>query len=141
VKKKENKGNALVQTAGVLVGLFIVIFVLSVLINLFFPERMGRGMFLFFEQFIMFKAIISSINSILLVYLIYNYITFYNEIKSQFSLGLIIIAVALLAYSITDNPLFPFLFGFRGGGLGAFAMIPSIFTLVAVLVLIYLSRK
>ncbi len=136
------KSKNLMQTAGVLIAAVLLIFVLSFFLNAVFPERMGRGMFLFFEKFIMFKVILSSINAFLLIYLIYNYVSVYNEIKSQFSLGLIVIALALFAYAITDNPFFHLIFGLRGpAGLGAFNIIPSLFTLIAVLVLIYLSRK
>jgi len=137
----KEKNSALVQTAGVLIGMFVFILIFSFLLNLFFPERMGRKMFFFFEQFILFKAILSTINSVLLVYLIYNYVSFYNEIKSQFSLGLIVMSLALFAFSVSDNPLFTLFFGLKGPGAGVFTIIPSIFTLIAVVVLIYLSRK
>ncbi len=138
---KEKKGSAAIQTFAVLIGTVIFIFVLSFLSSLFFPDGRGMRMIGFFEQFILFKAILSTVNSVLLIYLIYNYVSFYNEIKSQFSLGLIVMSLALFAFSISDNPLFPFLFGLRGAGMGAFTIIPSIFTLIAVIVLIYLSRK
>lgn len=134
--------NSLIQTTGILIATILVIFILSFLFSAIFPERMGRHMILFFEQFIAFKIIISSVNSVLLIYLIYNYVFLYNEIKSQFSLGLIVMALALFAFSISDNPLFHLAFGLSGpGGLGAFTIIPSLFTLVAVIVLIKLSRE
>jgi len=137
----KGKNSALLQTAGVLFATFIFIFVLSFLLDLILPGRMNPRMFLFFEQFIMFKAILSLINTVLLAYLIYNYVSLYNEVKSQFSLGLIVMSLALFSFSISDSPLFQLLFGLRGSGMGAFTIIPSIFTLVAVIILIYLSRK
>jgi len=87
------------------------------------------------------KVIISSLTLLLLVYLLYNYLEIYNKVKSEFSLGLIIMVLALFAYAITDNPLIHLLFGFRGAGLGPFSLMPSIFALISALVLVYLSRK
>ena len=137
---KLNKSD-LVLTAGVLIATFAFIYVLSFLSYFFMPQR-PMGMRGFFEDFILIKTLLSTVNVILLVYLIHNYVSLYNEVKSQFSLGLIIMSLALFAFSVTDNPLFHLFFGLRGpGGLGAFTIIPSIFTLIAVLVLIYLSRK
>lgn len=130
----------LVLTAGILIATFIFIYALSFLSYLFMPQR-PFGMRGFFEDFILIKTFISSVNVVLLVYLIYNYVSLYNEVKSQFSLGLIVMSLALFAFSISDNPLFTLAFGLRGAGMGALTIIPSIFTLIAVLVLIYLSRK
>lgn len=138
-----NKSN-LILTAGVLIATFAFIYLLSFLLHSFMPVKpMGmRGIKTFFEDFILIKAFISTLNTILLVYLIHNYVSLYNEVKSQFSLGLIVMSLALFSFSVTDNPLFHLAFGLRGGpGMGAFTIIPSIFTLVAVLVLIYLSRN
>jgi len=137
--------NALLYTAGVLIATFVFIFVLSFLLNMIFPDgrMLGRSFEFreFMEDFLMVKTFISVVNAVLLIYLIYSYVSFYNEIKSQFSLGLIVMALALFAYTISDNPLFQMFFGLRGAGLGPFNIIPSMFTLIAVLVLIYLSRK
>ncbi|PIN98939.1 MAG: hypothetical protein COT90_02020 [Candidatus Diapherotrites archaeon CG10_big_fil_rev_8_21_14_0_10_31_34] len=136
---KLNKSN-LILTAGVLIATFVFIYVLSFLSYYFMPQR-PMGMRAFFEDFILIKTVIFSVNTVLLVYLIYNYVSLYNEVKSQFSLGLITMSLALFSFAVTDNPLFPLLFGLRGAGMGALTIIPSLFTLVAVLVLIYLSRK
>ncbi len=135
------KNSALFQTTGLLAATIFFIFVLSFLFGFIFPQPRPGRMFFFFEEYLMFKAIISSVNTVLLVYLIYNYVSLYNEVKSKFSLGLIGIALALFAYSISDNPLFLLLFGLKGAGMGFFTVIPSVFTLIAVLVLIYLSRE
>jgi hypothetical protein len=46
-----------------------------------------------------------------------------------------------LQYAVTSNPWVHQLLGCRGSGLGPFAMLPDTFTLVASVVLLYLSQK
>src|SRR3989344_9232011 len=77
-----------------------------------------------------FAILLSTLNIILLGYLLAKYLEVYFEAKSEFTLGLIAIVVAMIAHSITSNPLFYFNLGF-GAMSGPFAFIPSIFTLAA----------
>ena len=87
------------------------------------------------------KIVLSSVNTVLLLSLLLTYIGIYNDIRSEFSLGLIIFSLALLLYSLTSNPLLSSYFGYAGYGLGPFAMLPDLFTLLASTILIYLSLK
>lgn len=150
---EKNKGFTLksskpaLYVLGIFVLLLLSIMLLSVLMQLLSPS-VGFGGRLNFEKAIEFResfefwnAVITSLNVVLLVYLLYNYVSIYTHLKSQFSLGLIVIASALLAHSISASPFISHLFGFRGSGLGPFTIIPSLFTLVASIVLIYLSRQ
>ncbi len=83
---------------------------------------------------------LSTLNIILLGYLLAKYLEVYFEAKSEFTLGLIALVAAMIAHSITSNPLFYFNLGF-GAMSGPFAFIPSIFTLAASLILIYLVKQ
>ena len=139
-EKKSNGKNSLLLTAGIIAGTFIVVYALSVLFSDFFHQPM-RGMRFLVEEMILLKAIASIVTTFLLAYVLYNYVSVYREIKSDFSLGLIVVVVALLAYSVTSNPFFVLLFGFRGSGLGPFTLIPAIFNLFAAVALTYLSSK
>ncbi|MEM4257291.1 MAG: hypothetical protein QXZ13_01755 [Candidatus Diapherotrites archaeon] len=160
--KKKNKSNvptdraltdkrsesALAYVIAVVFFLIFLVVFLSFLFDLVFPgPKMMRFHFArnfdlgLLESFSIISVFLNTINSFLLIYLLYNYITIYLNLKSKFALGLIVIASALFAQSVSANPLVAQFFGFRGFGLGPFALIPSIFTLVASLVLIYLSRQ
>lgn len=139
--KTEKKLNPVLQTAVILGGLFVAIFLMSIAINSLFLHTRGPQMFLIMEDFLQLKILIASLSTVILAYLLYNYISVYNKIKSEFSLGLIVVVIALLAHALTDNPLLPLQFGLRGAGLGPFNLIPSVFTFVAAIVLLYLSRK
>lgn len=85
-------------------------------------------------------TIFSTINIFLLGYLLAKYMEVYFEAKTGFTLGLILLIVAMLAHSITSNPLFYSNLGF-GPMNGPFAFIPAIFTTIASLVLTYLVRQ
>ncbi|MDQ1280849.1 MAG: hypothetical protein QG670_2112 [Thermoproteota archaeon] len=87
------------------------------------------------------KAILTSLNAILLLILLVTYVEVYRKTESKFSIGLIIFTLALLLYAISDNPLLHGLAGFRASGLGPFTILPDIFTLVASAVLLYLSQQ
>jgi hypothetical protein len=87
------------------------------------------------------KSIISIVNVTLLAALLYVYTKIYGDVKSKFTLGLIIMQLALLVYALTSNPLLQVLFGFRAEGLGPFAMLPDLFASVGLSILLYLSLE
>jgi len=93
------------------------------------------------ELFYKVKTILSSINATLLVFLLATYVDMYKKLKSEFTIGLILFSLILLFYALSSNPLLQRLFGFRAFGLGPFAMLPDLFTSLALGVLLYLTLK
>jgi len=93
------------------------------------------------ELYYTLNTVISSINVTLLIFLLITYISIYKKIKSEFTIGLIIFSMVLLFYALASNPLVHSAFGFYAIGLGPFAMLPNLFTCVALAVLLYLSVK
>jgi Na+/H+-translocating membrane pyrophosphatase len=89
----------------------------------------------------MIKSTVTMINIALASILIGLYFSIYREVKSEFTVSLIIVMFALLIYSITSSPILPLLFGFWGMGLGPFTMIPDLFATVALVTLLYISLK
>ncbi|TRO50952.1 hypothetical protein E2P61_07460 [Candidatus Bathyarchaeota archaeon] len=94
-----------------------------------------------FEFFYVAQTAISTVNVALIVFLLTTYIDIYRKTRSQFTFGLIIFSLALLLRTLTANPLFMWVFGFRAFGLGPFALLPDLFELAALSVLSYLSAK
>ena len=94
-----------------------------------------------FEFFYIAQTVISTLNVVLLIFLLTTYIDIYRHTRSQFTLGLIIFSIVFLLKTITANPLFIRAFGFMAFGLGPFALLPELFELAALLVLLYLSAK
>jgi hypothetical protein len=93
------------------------------------------------ELYYKIKVVLSSINATLLVILLVTYVDMYKKIKSEFTIGLILFSLTLLSYALTSNPLLQGIFGFRAFGLGPFAMLPDMFTSLALAVLLYLTMK
>ena len=93
------------------------------------------------EFFYRARTILTSLNATLLIILLFIYIDIFKNIRSEFTIGLILFSLVLLFYAITSNPLLQLLFGFRAIGLGPFAMIPDIFTSIALAILTYLTMK
>ena len=93
------------------------------------------------ELFYKVKTILSSINATLLVFLLATYVDIYKKLQSEFTIGLILFSMILLLYALSSNPLLQWLFGYRAFGLGPFAMLPDLFTTLALAVLLYLTMK
>lgn len=93
------------------------------------------------ELFYTIKTVVSTINATLLIFLLIMYIGIYKKTQSEFTIGLIIFSMILLLYALSSNPLVHRTFGFYAFGLGPFAMLPDLFTCVALAVLLYLTVK
>ena len=92
------------------------------------------------SRYFMGKTVISSINAVLLLYLSLVYYRIYRTTKSQFSLGLLIMSVAFFLFVVSSNPMMNWLIGGRQL-LGVFNFVGDLFTTIAAVVLIYLSRQ
>jgi len=93
------------------------------------------------EFFYTAKTVVSTINVTLLIFLLITYINIYRKTRSEFTIGLIIFSMVLLFYALSSSPLVHWAFGFRPFGLGPFAMLPDLFTCMALAILLYLSVK
>jgi len=93
------------------------------------------------EFFYTAKTVISTINVTLLIFLLLTYISIYIKTRSEFTIGLVIFSMIFLLNALASNPLMIWTFGFRPFGLGPFALLPDLFTLGALVVLLYLSAK
>jgi hypothetical protein len=94
-----------------------------------------------YEFFYTAEAVISTVNITLSFILVLIYISIYVKTRSQFTIGLIVFLIAFFLDAIASSPFVTRVFGFRAVGLGPFALLPSLFTLGALAVLLYLSVK
>ncbi len=85
------------------------------------------------------RTVFSTINIVLLVVLIVNYVSIYFKTRSEFTVGLILFSVFFLIKDITWSPFVVRFAGFDVFGLGPFAFLPDLFELIALSVLLYLS--
>jgi len=93
------------------------------------------------EFFYTAKTVVSTVNVTLSIILLLIYINIYEKTRSEFTIGLIIFSMVFLLNALASNPFLIWVFGFRPFGLGPFALLPDLFTFVALAVLLYLSIK
>ena len=131
---------------GIIIGIILIAGIAGAILGNVYSEeqndeqRKGKN-FEDFETLFIIKNILTMINIVLSSILIVLYIDTYRKIKSDFTIGLIVVMFSLLVYAITSNPLIHLLFGYRGYGMGPFMIIPDIFFSISLGVLIYLSLK
>jgi len=94
-----------------------------------------------FEWYYSVKGVLSTVNLVLLVILLIIYLRVYSDTRSEFALGLVVFALAMMMYAITSNPWLQSGFGFRGSGLGPFAFFPDLFALVALVILLFFAVR
>jgi len=94
-----------------------------------------------FEFFYLAHTIISTINIILLIALLYMFINVYKKTRSEFSFGLIIFGLAFLLKDITASPFIANAFSFYPSGLGPFIVLPDLFEFAILTTLLYLHIK
>jgi hypothetical protein len=93
------------------------------------------------EFFYTASTVVSSVNVTLSIFLLITYIGIYRKTRSEFTIGLIIFSLVILLNALASNPFVIWAFGFRPFGLGPFALLPDLFTFVALVVLLYLSLR
>ncbi|MEA1906813.1 MAG: hypothetical protein U9N12_07670 [Euryarchaeota archaeon] len=87
------------------------------------------------------KTVMTTANVVLLVLLLAIYVRSYAQIKSKFTLGLMIFAFFLLLQAVISTPGMHAVGGRRMCALGLLDVIPDILEFMALLVLLYLSSE
>ncbi len=93
------------------------------------------------ELYYVARAVLSTVNIALLVFLIATYGTLYVKTRSEFTVGLLIFASVFLIKNIFSSPFVIGAFRFQLAGLGPFALIEPLLELLTLSVLLYLSVK
>ena len=139
----------LILTTVVLVSAILAIFMCAYIMNmqLFenpFPLSRQPPTFVFadIQLYSVLRMIFSTINIVLLSVLVITYVSIYLKTRSEFTIGLLIFAIAFLVKDIAANPLFPGNNFIIIGELAPWLIIlPGFLELVALSVLVYLSIK
>lgn len=145
-KKKANKGNGKNVTAKAATGTLVIVFMsiaIFLITNLLFPFRQmdARGEFRdIMMNSMMISAAISSTMLILSIYLIYIYLKDYFELKSRFTLGILLVVISFMLFAITSNPLLHALLGIYGNP-GLFTLIPILFATISLGILAWISSS
>lgn len=92
------------------------------------------------ETVVRVKLFVATLNVVMLLALLWNYVAIYRDLPNRFTLSLLLVTGALLLYALSSNPLLALLMGFsHGATLGPFVFLPDVFASIAVVVLLYQS--
>ncbi|MFA6319599.1 MAG: hypothetical protein WC108_03140 [Bacteroidales bacterium] len=138
-KTSSNNYSSLIITALIILASLILVYLSGLALGLSYFDMDTTGKMIN-QSFLFERIIINSIASILIAVVLNTYISIYLKTKSNFSLGLVIIAGSLFIQTLTANPFLLDLFNFRLVGSGLFSLVSSITTLIAIIALLYLSR-
>lgn len=87
------------------------------------------------------QLFVTTFNLVLLVALIWSYISLYRGLPNKYTRSMLVLSFALFLYALTSNPYVTVLFGFSPGlDLGPFVFIPHVFVGVGIVVLFYQSQ-
>ncbi len=133
----------------VLVSSILAVFMSAYILNMqrfqsFLPLSRQPPQFVFadLQLYAVIRMIFSAINIVLLTVLVLTYVSIYLKTRSEFTIGLLIFAIAFLVKDIAASPIFPSNNFFIVGELTLWLVIlPGFLELVALSVLVYLSIK
>lgn len=130
----------LVLLVGIAAGLVLAALPIGTTTAVPSPGR-GSGWHLELSTASDYDVILSTVGITLLLALLVVYGRVYGDTKANFSLGLIVVLLALLFQSILTSPLVFGVFGQTSDGLGIFLALADIFKVVAFAVFLYLSLE
>ncbi|MBN2122293.1 hypothetical protein JW721_04545 [Candidatus Micrarchaeota archaeon] len=146
-KSEKGKNEARASTAPKAAAGTILIVALSIGIFLaadaLFPFRgLGdrREVMELMQSFFTITTILSSAMFLVSVYLLYIYLKDYLELRSGFTLGILLAVASFLLFSITSNPILHMVFGIFGKE-GIFSIIPMIFATLSLIILAWVSSR
>lgn len=90
---------------------------------------------------VLLKVFFTTLNIVLLLGLVANYLKIYSGLKTPLSKSLVIFSTALMLYAITSSPLTHVLAGFEVISVGPFTFLPDIFVTVATLIILRESYR
>lgn len=88
----------------------------------------------------MAQAFLSLAMVLLSLYLMFTYAKDYLQLRSGFTLGLLLAIFSLMLFAVTANPLLHVFLGVYGGR-GAFNLIPYFFATLSLAIMVWVSSK
>lgn len=93
------------------------------------------------QSVMLLKVFFTSLNIVLLLGLVMNYIRIYSGLKTGLSRSLVAFSTALMFYAVTSSPLTHVLAGFDVISIGPFTFLPDIFVTVATVIILRESYR
>jgi len=144
MQKKKNKsqiknnGFALKALLGTF-GIFAVGLLVFFIVDLIMPFGRHPGMMQIRANVFLLKIILSIAILGFSLYLIFDYLRSYLQVKNEMLLGVLLSIIAFMMFAISTNPIMQFMF--RQDGNGVFSVIPLVFAAAALGTLAWVSSK
>jgi hypothetical protein len=129
-----------------IISIVLIVAILYLLCSLFFPEQLPLFPFhhnfehlIRIDPYLPAKTFFTLINIGLLIPLILIYSRLYRNMPNRFTLGLLLIIISLLFNVITASPFMVHLLGLTSFRDGPLQFIPTIFTTIALILLVKVS--
>jgi len=93
-----------------------------------------------FPDVFLLHAVLSFVMLALSFYLFFIYLKDYLQLKSRFTLGLLLAIFSFMLFAAAANPLLHLFFGVYGRG-GIFQLVPYFFATISLAILVWVSSK
>ena len=143
-EKRENPKNNFGNKAAI-GTLLIIIFAIGIFVmaDILFPFRGWESreeMHQLMQWGFNISILISSVMLLVSIYLVFIYLKDYLELRSSFTLGVLLALISFMLFAISWNPLLMSLFGIWGKP-GVYSMIPMTFATISLLILAWISSR
>ncbi len=142
-EKKEKRNNYSFKAAGftlVIVAFCIGIFFLANMLTPFQGLEDREDLREIMASYMYIDMALSTIMLIISIFLIFVYLKDYLELRSSFTLGVLLAVISFMLFAISANPLLHMLFGVFGRP-GLFSIIPPLFATVSLAILAWVSSR
>ena len=92
------------------------------------------------ESYLYIMSSLSSVMFLISAYLVFIYLKDYLELRSRFTLGILLAVVSFMLFAISSNPLLHVFLGIFGK-MGLFSIIPMVFATISLVILAWVSSK
>lgn len=142
-KGKNGKNNYTVKAAGLtllIVAFCIGIFLFANMLTPFRGLESREEVREIMQSYFLITAMLSSIMLVIAIYLVFTYLKDYLELKSSFTLGILLAVVSFMLFAITANPFLHMVLGIFGDP-GLFSIIPLVFATISLAILAWVSSR
>ncbi|MFH1094981.1 MAG: hypothetical protein V1728_02075 [Candidatus Micrarchaeota archaeon] len=150
----ESIGLALAGTLGLIVLAFVILSLSSFLLpQMKFIEDMRSGEIVLgpggpahfapgaeLGSYLLLRLVLSCVNILLVVYLLFVYVKDYLHLRTGFALGIVAFLFSFLLYALSSFPLVRLFIGPRGLA-DVFAFIPLLFSAIGLVIFVKLSNE
>ncbi|MEM3555523.1 MAG: hypothetical protein QXF56_02300 [Candidatus Micrarchaeia archaeon] len=136
-KKKERKVDYTAEALLGTIGIALLSLLLLFAANSIFPFRrqsVDENIFFLFGNFFSLATFVLSL------YLTFIYLKDYLELRSRFTLGVLLVIISLMMFALTSNPFIHVIFAVYGIR-GIFPMVPYLFATIALAILAWISSS